>query len=125
MVICPNCKSIKVKVLDLNFAHLKKEGEPADKNPVMDKQFYCEICHHGWCFDPESEKLYLEYIQLKNETTLVVQDMKRGGKYHPQYIDMDKLTKRKDIARRIVSSYQHVLDINPGEWYELHQDASI
>lgn len=125
MIRCSNCKSIKVKILDLNFAKNKNEGEHSDKSDLVNNYFWCETCRNSWYDDPEAEKLYFEYIQLKNETTLAVQDTSVRGTYTPQYLDPNKLERRKNITKELVSSYQHILNIGPGEWYEIHQDAKI
>jgi hypothetical protein len=123
MINCPNCKSINVKSIDLNFARIKKEGEPAAKISDFKKQFFCYDCNFSWDFNPESEKLYLEYIQLRDETALITQIIKPGDSYVPKYIDSNKLNKRKEIAKELTASHQHTLDIKSDEWYELQKDA--
>lgn len=54
---------------------------------------------------------------------MFAQDMSPGRKIEPQYINPDELMKRHELARKIVNSYRHVLDLKPGEWFDIEQDA--
>lgn len=125
MVICRNCKLTNVKVLDQNFAKKKEEGQPSAKNEPSKEQFYCWSCHHTWNSNPDSEKLYLEYTQLKGETTLIVHDMHKGQKIEPQHLSLDKMMRATEIAKELVSSHRHTLDIDPSEWFDIEQEAQL
>lgn len=125
MVICPSCKSIEIKIADQNFARKKPEGQPAVKTELSKQQFYCWTCAHAWNSNPESEKLYAEYVNLKGKTTLVVHDMHSGKKMEPQYLDVDKMMRKTAIAKELVASHKHTLDVDPGEWYDLEQEAQL
>lgn len=124
MVKCKNCKSIDVKVLDLNFARRKNEGEPTVKGNIFKKQFCCRTCGSEWYSDPEAEKLYFEYKDLKSRTTLVAQIVKRGEPYRVQYIKPDELMRRKELAIILFDKYGSYLDIDPGEWYDIESDVN-
>jgi|GEM_PF-2556350 len=123
MIRCKKCKSILVKVFNLNFAKRKLEGQAASKIGSTKKQFLCQSCSEEWFFDPNCEKLYFEYLDLKPETTLVAHNMGSDGTYEAQYIDPNKLMRRLELARELIRSYQHMLDIGPDLWLQLSQDA--
>ncbi len=123
MIRCNKCSSISVKVCNLNFAKRKVEGCPSSKIVSIEKQYYCQSCGNAWFYNPKCDELYAEYLKLKPETTLVAHIVKPGGTYKAQYIDPNKLIRRNEIAKTLVDSYQHVLNVDPGEWYELCQDA--
>ncbi|MEK7187471.1 MAG: hypothetical protein AAB691_01325 [Patescibacteria group bacterium] len=125
MITCPNCKSIDIKTLDLEFARRKKEGEAANKDEILKEQFTCQTCGDEWDSNPKSEELYREYLELKKETEMIAQDMKPGGQYKVQYIDPQKLSRRLEVARELVSSHQHTLNISPSAWHDLKQDGRI
>jgi len=109
----------------MNFAHVKREGEPSAKFLYNKYSFYCHDCMNQWESIPEAEKDYFEYVDLRNRTNIIVRDMGKDGSFGPaQQIDFGELSRRKELARKIMDSYQHMLNIDPGEWYELAQDAA-
>ncbi len=126
MLRCKKCNTLNnIKILNLNFAKKKIEGQPATKMGQINQQYYCHSCNNTWFFDHKCMKLYAEYQKLKPETTLVAQIIKNGGAYNIQHIDTAKLMRRTEIARDLVDNYQHMLDIDAGKWYELFQDVLI
>ena len=127
MVFCKNkdCNSILVKVSDLNFALVKPEGEPAAKAGLTKKEFYCQSCGEIWMFDPKVESLYFEYRDLKNKTMMVAQDVDATKRIEVPYISVNDLMRRTEIAKDLVTNYKHMLDLEPGDWYDLEQEALI
>ena len=92
--------------------------------PVPDVRsgFYCEDCQHGWSYDPEADKLYQEYLKLKPLTTNEAKIGTKSGVYEVRYIDQALLSKKKDIARKLIN-YKHTLDVSAAGWYELEMDS--
>ncbi|MEZ4211110.1 MAG: hypothetical protein R3B39_02380 [Candidatus Paceibacterota bacterium] len=125
MVTCKKCNSISVKVSDLNFATVKPEGQPAAKIGHTKKEFYCHSCGEIWMFDLECERLYFEYLDLKRKTMMFVQDLRSLNKIPPPHIESHDLMRRNELAKKLVTGYKHMLDIDPGEWHELEQEALI
>lgn len=123
MIRCGNCKSILVKSIDLNYAKVKNEGEPADTSDLVPEYFQCESCSYGWFVDPEAEKLYLEYKDLVPKTSVVAQVVRPGGTYHVHYIKPDELSRRIELAKILTEKHQHNLNLEAGEWFEIIQDA--
>lgn len=124
MVHCLNCKSTKVKVFDANFAELKPEGQPAVKHSGSKFLYHCWNCNNDWESIPEAEQDYFEYDALKSRTTFVVNEVKPGKSIGPAaYIKPDELLRRHELAKKLVDSYKHVLDLKPGEWFDIEQDA--
>jgi hypothetical protein len=124
MVTCPNCNLTDIRIANGNFASVKLEGQPSAKYTYDKKLFHCRDCEKNWESTPEVEKDYNEYIRLSNLTTISVQDFKDDGSYEqPQYIDDDE-TLRTELAKKIVSSYKHILNLNPEEWLKIEKDAS-
>jgi hypothetical protein len=124
MVNCQKCRSVNVKVEGLNFAKLKIEGIPAEKGNEEKYSFLCFDCGSSWVSEPQVRKDYYEYLWLKGRTDLIVRDVGARGTYGPpQHIDKDEMMKRAELAKKISSSYTHVLDIDPGEWHDIHLDA--
>lgn len=125
MVWCKNCKSIKVKVNNLNFAEAKAEGEPSVKYTYNKFSFFCHDCENQWESIPEAEEIYFRYVDLKAKTQLTVYDVNEYKNSPLPIVPLSivDLTKRKELAKEIIEHYRHVLDIDPGEWYEIKQDA--
>jgi len=128
MIRCPkqNCKSLG-KVVDLNFAKLKQEGEPADKSELLDKEGYCYVCGYGWILDvEEAGKLYDEYVKLRQEVDemFVVYDPKKELPRTPKPINSEKLGRMKELATILTTEHQHNLDVSASEWFEIIRDAS-
>ncbi|KKP78412.1 MAG: hypothetical protein UR77_C0003G0019 [Candidatus Nomurabacteria bacterium GW2011_GWC2_35_35] len=124
MVTCPNCKLKKVKVVHMNFASLKPEGQPAKKQEYDTYSFFCFDCEHQWESDPQVQKDYLEYLWLRDRTSMIARDMNSDRSYGPApFIDSSELTRRNELAKKIVNSYKHALDISPSEWYKIEQDS--
>lgn len=123
MVRCPKCKSILVKSVDLNYASVKKEGEPADSSDFLPEYFQCESCSHGWFADLGAMKLYLEYKELVLKTEMISQIVRPGGTYVVNHIRPNELSRRLEIARILKEGHQHDLNIDAGDWFEIFQDA--
>ena len=123
MAYCLNCKSTNVKVADANFTELKLEGQLAAKHTESKYYFHCWNCESDWESDPEAQRDYYEYDGLRNSTTFVAHSMKPSGKIEAQYINPDELLRRHELAKKIISSYRHLLDLSPGEWFGIEQDA--
>lgn len=122
MIIC-KCGSIRVDVKNLDFARVEPEGAPAAKYEGPNHSFYCHDCKLQWKSIPEDWKLYYEYQSLVPKTTFFVNDMKDGNYGSAPYIDANDLMRRDEIARIIVESYQHLLDLSPSEWHNIKLDA--
>lgn len=123
MVHCLNCKSTNVKVSDANYAHVKLEGQDSSVHTEIKYYFHCWNCESDWESSTEADKDYYEYDALKGRTTLVAHNMSPGTKIEAQYIDPKELMRRHELATKIVNSYKHLLDLNPGEWFYIEQDA--
>lgn len=123
MVRCKKCNSINIKVLDLNFAKRKNEGQPSAKAEDPKKEFYCYGCGDSWFSDPEAEKLYFEYKDLVPRTQMVAQTIKRGEPYKINYIKPHELSRRIEIAKILKEKHQHDLELEAGEWFRIFQDA--
>jgi hypothetical protein len=123
MVFCKNCKSINVKVANANFASVKPEGQPSAKQSENKFFFHCWNCESDWESNQEAYQDYYEYDALRGRTTMVAHDMKPGMKIEAQYIDSNELMRRHELAKKIISSYKHLLDLKPGEWYDIEQDV--
>ncbi len=124
MVICKNCNSMNVKVANGNFASAKPEGQPAVVHKFNKYFFHCWDCESNWESIPEAEKDYLDYVWLRDRTTLVARSMGSDGSYGPaQFIEASELMRRTELAKKIHGSYRHLLDLDPGEWHEIDQDA--
>ena len=111
--------------MDLNFARIKPEGQPAVKAGPPQKQFHCWDCGYTWDSNPKSFELYYEYDGLKNETFIPVQDRDAINKIPPPYISYEKLHRLKEVAKILVESHRHTLDIGPSEWYDIERDALV
>ena len=126
MVTCQKCKSTDVKINNGNFARTKHEGEPSAKHAFNKYFFYCEQCENKWESTPDEERDYFEYVRLRERTILVVRDVGKNGSYGPaQHIDSGELSHRIELAKKIVASYRHLLDLDPGEWYEIERDSRL
>ena len=126
MVTCQKCQSTDVRVNNGNFASRKLEGEPSAVHEYNKNFFYCEKCENKWESTPEAERDYLDYVWLRDRTTLVARSMSEDGSYGPaQYIDSGELSRRIELGKKIISSYKHLLDLDPGEWHEIGQDSDI
>lgn len=124
MVTCLHCSSINVRVNNGNFAHVKPEGEPAAKYTYNKLFFFCERCENQWESTPDSEKDYLDYVWLRNRTEIPVRNMGADGSHGPPaYINAGELMRRGELAKKISSSYKHLLNLAPSEWHKIHQDA--
>ncbi len=122
MIIC-KCGSIRVDVKNLDFARAKPEGAPTVKYTGPNRAFYCYDCTSKWKSNSEDWKLYYEYQSLVPKTTFTVHDMKDGNYGPAPYIDQDDLLRRDEIAKILVKSYQHLLDLSPSEWHNIKLDA--
>ena len=126
MVTCPKCQSTNIKVNNGNFARTKPEGERSAVHTHNKYFFYCEQCENKWESTPDEEKDYLDYVWLRDRTTLVVRDVAKDGSYGPaQHIDSGELSRRIELAKKIVATYKHLLDLDPGEWHEIEQDSRL
>ena len=124
MIKCKKCSSTDVKVKDLNCASRKREGESTVKHTYNKKEFHCRNCDDVWMSIPEAEKDYYEYVDLCNQTTVAVRDVKKDSSYGPPTrIVPEELLRRIELAKIIVGSYEHVLDLDPGEWCDLEEDT--
>ena len=124
MVTCSKCNSINVKVSSMDFATAKPEGMPADKHTLNKFSFWCYECNNTWISDPQSQRDYLDYVWLRDRTTMVVRDMGKDGSYHPSsIIDSGELMRCDELAKKIISSYKHMLDLPPEEWLSIEEDA--
>lgn len=126
MITCPNCQTTNVRVNNGNFARVKCEGEPAAKYIYNKFFFYCEDCEEKWESTPEAERDYFDYVALRDRTTPIVRTIRRGESYGPaQYIDPAELSRRIELAKKLILSYKHLLDLGAGEWYEIEQDSVL
>lgn len=124
MIRCSNCESINVRVSNGNLPSVKPEGQPSAMCTYNRNLFYCRNCENKWESIPEAEQDYSEYIQLCYRTRIVSRDLKRDGGYGPALnICPEELSQQKDLAKKIVSTYKHVLNIDCGEWHDIEQDA--
>jgi hypothetical protein len=123
MVYCSKCNSINIRVHDLGFAKKIQDGQLAPKFENSKQQFICDSCNHSWFSDPEAEKLYFEYVGLKERTTLVAKTMKPGGTYTAQYINPQELMRRGELAKILFLKYKSYLDISPEEWYNIEFES--
>ena len=125
MITCPKCNSMNVRVNSGNFARVKREGEPAYKHTYDIRFFYCEDCENKWETTPESQRDYYDYVALRDRTMFFANGMGNDGSYGPtNNIDSVDLMRKTELARKIVASYRHLLDLDPAEWYELEQDVA-
>ena len=109
----------------MNFARIKLEGSPATKGNDERYSFFCLDCESAWESDPQVKKDYYEYLWLKDRTTLIVRDFGENGSYGPsQDIDINEMMRMEQLAKKISTSYTHLLDINPAEWHDIHLNAS-
>lgn len=122
MIIC-KCGSIRVDVKNLDFARAKPEGASTAKYTGPHHSFYCYDCKLQWKSVPENWKLYYEYQSLVPKTTFLVHDMKDGNYGHAPHIDANDLMRRDEIAKILVESYQHLLNLSPSEWHNIKLDA--
>ena len=124
MTICKNCKSINVRVGNLDFAKAKPEGVVAAKYDGPNHDFYCDDCRSQWQSGPEDWKLYYEYKNLAYKNKLTAHNMPADGSYQVQYlgepIELDRI---RELAKILLSSYRHLIVLNPGEWHEIEQDS--
>lgn len=126
MVTCQRCQSTNVRVNNGNFARTKPEGERSAVHTNNKYFFYCEQCEDKWESTPEEERDYFEYARLRDRTTLVVRNVGKDGSYGPaQHIDSGELSLRVELAKKIVNSYKHLLDLDPGEWHEIEHDSRL
>lgn len=123
MVIC-KCGSSKVDVKNLDFARAKPEGVLVAKYRGPHDSFYCLDCASQWESGPDDWQLYYEYKSLLSKTTFVVHDMKDGNYGPVQHVDMNELSQRSELAKKLVASYLHLLDLSPAEWHEIKLDAA-
>ncbi len=49
--------------------------------------------------------------------------MKDGNYGSAPYIDQSDLLRRDEIAKILVTSYKHLLDLSPSEWHNIKLDA--
>jgi hypothetical protein len=124
MVICKNCRSLNVDIKNLDFARVKLEGEPAAKYTGPHDSFYCFDCESQWESGPEDWQLYYEYKSLVPKTTFIVHNMENGNYGPVQHVDARELLRRDEIAKILVASYLHLLDLSPAEWHEIKLDAA-
>ena len=122
MVYCKNCKSINVKVSDLNFARIKPEGQHTVKHKHNKYSYFCWDCKHDWKSIPEVEQDYHRYLWLRDRTKMIARDMKDGS-IQEKYINSNELLERKELARKITKEYKHLLNISPGDWYDIEEDS--
>ncbi len=124
MVTCKDCKSINVDFKNLDFAKAKPEGFPATKYTGRHDSFYCFDCQSQWKSGPEDWKLYYEYQALIPKTTSVAYTMPANGSYQVQ--DMGTISdyqKRKDLAKKLVLSYKHLLNLESVIWHDIEQNS--
>lgn len=108
----------------MDFARVKPEGIPAEKHTLSKFSFWCHDCDHTWVSDPQSQRDYLDYVWLRDRTTMVAHDMGKDGSYQPSpTIDGEELMRRDELAKKIISSYKHMLDLPPEEWLSIEEDA--
>jgi hypothetical protein len=113
-----------VRVNNGNFARVKPEGAPSAKHTYDIRFFYCEQCESKWETTSESQRDYYDYLALRDRTTTMAHDMGKDGSYGPpQYLDGGDLILRAELAKKIASSYKHLLDLNPVEWHEIEEDS--
>lgn len=126
MITCRRCQSTNVKVNNGNFARTKPEGARSAVHTHNKYFFYCEQCENKWKSTSDEERDYFEYVRLRDHTTLVVRDVGKDGSYGPaQHIDSDELSRRTELAKKIDTSYKHLLDLDPGEWHEIESDSKL
>ena len=125
MVICLNCKSRDVKIGDDNFARRKLEGGDYAIGKKSGSTFHCQKCGESWESIPEAEGDHSEYIQLRDRTAMMVQDVGVGGSHSPPpSINANELMRRSELAKKIIALYKHVLDLDPGAWHDIELDAA-
>ncbi|HEY4507743.1 MAG TPA: hypothetical protein VJJ47_02620 [Candidatus Paceibacterota bacterium] len=126
MITCPNpdCKSTRVKVVDLNFASLKREGEPADRSPLKPPTFYCHDCRREWASSPEADSLYAEYVTLRDENRPAGQVGGTGGSYEVPQVIATRAHRRNEIAQKLRDNHPQHLDLSPDEWLQISEDAA-
>lgn len=120
MVRCKNCKSLNVRVGNLDFAQVKPEGMPAAKYDGPNHDFYCWDCESQWQSGPKDWEPYFEYKNLVHKNRLIAHDMPSDGSYQVQYLgEPAEFDRIKELAKILVSSYQHLIVIDPSEWHEI------
>ena len=125
MVICENCSSTDVRVNNGNFARTKPEGAPAAKHTYDIRFFYCEQCTSQWETTAESQRDYYDYVALRERTKIILRDVPKSGIIDPaQHLEFDDLVRRTELAKKISTSYRHLLDLDPGEWHKIALDAA-
>lgn len=121
---CRVCQSTDLKIYDLDMANRLVEGETPQKFSSSKKQFVCNGCGNKWESKQQVDNLYLEYLQLKEETKNEAVVRAPGQPYpEPKHIDFDKLNRKKEIAKMLTSEYRSDIYLNVGEWLELYQDT--
>ncbi len=128
MIYCqnPDCNSKDVKVNSLDFAMVKREGEPSKKSGAYPKQeFHCWKCNSIWYSLDEAFETYYEYKDLVPQTTLTAQTMGPGGSYQSKYIDRDKQSRRYELAKIIYKKYSSYLDLSASDWDKIKRDSEI
>lgn len=74
----------------------------------------------------ECEKLYIEWKELENKTSLRVETLKRGGKYSAQLAPAASDLQRSAEARReLYRKCSAVLDFDPSDWHKIEKGELI
>lgn len=111
MVICPQCKSINVRVANGNFARTKGEGQPSAKHSYTKLLFHCWDCEHNWESTPEAEKDYFEYVHLRSRTEIAAGDLGKDGSYQVgPTIDSGETSRRIEYEYSATPFYQQKLN---------------
>ncbi len=122
MVTC-KCGSINVDIKNLDYARVKPEGAPAAKYTGRHDSFYCYDCRSQWKSEPEDWKVYNEYQSLVNKNRVIAHDMPADGSYQSQEMGTpEEYDRQKELAKELVTSYKHLLNLEAGVWFDIEQD---
>lgn len=126
MVTCKNCKSINVNIQNLDFARAMSEGSSAVKYTGPHNDFYCQDCETQWQSGPQDWEPYYEYQDLVSKTEMFAHNMSPSGKYQTQEVgSFADFEKREILAKELVSSYKHLLDLEAGIWFDIEKDTKL
>lgn len=121
MIYC-KCGSTNVTKNDLNFANLKREGQPSEKMDSIKYEFICNTCGRTWKVDEEPELLYEKYRELREKTLMKGVSKNKLEKINPTHISVKELKERHVLAKLLIGDYGNSLDLSSEEWEELKGD---
>lgn len=108
----------------MDFAAVKPAGMPAEKHTLNKYSFWCTDCNDTWVSDPQSQRDYLDYVWLREKTTMITNDMNKVGNIRiSPMIDPNELIRCSDLADKILSSYRNILPLPMDEWVRIEEGA--